>query len=162
MLIGISELLKLEQASYYERLLTCALHLVNLQETEEEKKIIGKDKRQLMMADNEEDDLDDDEQYFEVECKDTQERLKSDVNMTLGTIFCQIKQIDEYNYFASVMRLLLKKTDISSHIANLSKQNQDVLQKALYTKRVSVSMKNGLNSIGRRIIKPKRPAKGIN
>ena len=80
--------------------------------------------------------------------------------MTLNLLQCQIKLIDEYSYFASSIKVLLStKQEIMGMINKLPKESQEVLSMALNMKRVNINAKAGPTSIGRRIVKAKKPTK---
>ena len=81
--------------------------------------------------------------------------------MTLNLLQCQIKQLDEYSYFSFTLKHLFtdKKELMMDFISKASEQCKELLNKSISMKRININAKNGQATIGRRILKAKKPGK---
>ena len=179
-LIGISDLIQSIYLSSYvqphlNNLITGTLLMIRHQIAEESSRYLKKDKKQITLEESSESDSeeesDDDDDINEVNDiigkkendidMEVYDKLRTEIYRRLNGLQCQIKQVDEYSYFSYAIRAMLtnRKKEMDELIQGMTGETREMLKQAISMQRVNINMRNGLCSIARRIVKPKRPAK---
>eukprot|EP00831_Metopus_contortus_P002276 TRINITY_DN10835_c0_g1_i7.p1 TRINITY_DN10835_c0_g1~~TRINITY_DN10835_c0_g1_i7.p1 ORF type:complete len:745 (-),score=72.50 TRINITY_DN10835_c0_g1_i7:22-2256(-) len=165
---------------YFRQIISVIIDTLKRQTEENHKKLLKQDKRTISLEEDSDDSLSDVESDSDSDILDSEEKKEStkkqpndnesddedevskdpekDISITLTSLECPLKKIDEYSYIRKVINSLYAQSPImiKEVISSLEIEKQNYLKNILQSKRVNLKQKGSRTSVPRRILKAKR------